>query len=210
MRQTWLTGIVMSGLVAAAAWALAERSGAQAAKSTATGRIACVNVVVVFNGFQRQKDLTEEMNQLQARLQEENKQRRDKIDALQAELERLNPDDPTYMQRTRDMLAQQIDYKNWVDLRQADLTREVGLWSIKIYREILKATEALAEKEGYDLVLYKGEFEPTSMDPDTVKDLIRANHVLYAHSSIDVTQAVLDKLNNDYRAQPRPKMMYVP
>ncbi len=210
MRQTWLTGIVMSGLAAAAAWALAERSGAQAAKSTATGRVGCVNVVVVFNGFQRQKDLTEEMNQLQARLQEENRQRRDKIDALQAELERLDPDDPTYVQRTRDLLAQQIDYKNWVDLRQADLTREVGLWTVKIYREILKATEALAEKEGYDLILYKGEFEPTSMDPETVKDLIRANQVLYAHNSIDLTQAVLDKLNNDYRAQPRMKMMYVP
>jgi len=210
MRQTWVTGIVISGLAAAAAWALAERSGAQAAKSTATGRIGCVNVVVVFNGFQRQKDLTEEMNQLQARLQEENRQRRDKIDALQAELERLDPDDPTYVQRTRDLLAQQIDYKNWVDLRQADLTREVGLWTVKIYREILKATEALAEKEGYDLILYKGEFEPTSMDPETVKDLIRANQVLYAHNSIDLTQAVLDKLNNDYRAQPRMKMMYVP
>ncbi len=210
MRQTWLTGIVMSGLAAAAAWALAERSRAQAAKSTATGRVGCVNVVVVFNGFQRQKDLTEEMNQLQARLQEENRQRRDKIDALQAELERLDPDDPTYVQRTRDLLAQQIDYKNWVDLRQADLTREVGLWTVKIYREILKATEALAEKEGYDLILYKGEFEPTSMDPETVKDLIRANQVLYAHNSIDLTQAVLDKLNNDYRAQPRMKMMYVP
>ncbi len=210
MRQTWLTGIVMSGLAAAAAWALAERSGAQAAKSTATGRVGCVNVVVVFNGFQRQKDLTEEMNQLQARLQEENRQRRDKIDALQAELERLDPDDPTYVQRTRDLLAQQIDYKNWVDLRQADLTREVGLWTVKIYREILKATEALAEREGYDLILYKGEFEPTSMDPETVKDLIRANQVLYAHNSIDLTQAVLDKLNNDYRAQPRTKMMYVP
>jgi hypothetical protein len=48
------------------------------------------------------------------------------------------------------------------------------------------------------------------MEPDQVKEQIRSNHVLYANPSTDITQVVTDRLNKDYRAQPRVKMMLVP
>lgn len=210
MRRTWWTGLLMGAAASVAVFALTERIHAQNAAVSPTGRVACVNVVQVFNDYQRQKDLTEEMEELKAKLQAEDKQRKQKLDATEAELSKLNPDDPTYVERTRSLLAMQIDYKNWVDLKQADLTREVGLWSVRIYKEIVRATEAIARKEGYDLALYKGEFETVSMNPDDIKQQIRSLQVLYANPTVDISQQVGDKLNADYRAQPRVKMMYVP
>jgi len=210
MGRTWWVGLVTGAATGLVVLGFAQSLRAQVGGAGPTGRIACVDVVQVFNEFQRQKDLTEEMRELQDRLNEENKQRRQKIDALQAEIDKLDPDDPAYVTRMREMLAMQIDYKNWVDLKQADMSREVGVWSVRIYREILKAVEELARRDGYDLVLYRGQFEPVSMDPEQIKEQIRSNHLLYASPSVDITQVVTDKLNRDYRAQPRVKMMLVP
>jgi Skp family chaperone for outer membrane proteins len=210
MKRTGLAGALAGVAVGLVAVTVTQSIHAQTGGAALTGRIACVDVVQVFNEFQRQKDLTEEMKELQDKLTDENKQRRQKIDALQAELDKLDPDDATYVTRMREMLAMQIDYKNWVDLKQADMSREIGVWSVRIYKEIVKAVAELAKRDGYDLVLYRGQFEPTSMEPDQVKEQIRSNHLLYANPSIDITQVVTDKLNKDYRAQPRVKMMLVP
>lgn len=212
MNRNWLAGVLTGGvliLVGSIATRTLEADNKTAAKAPG-GRVACIDVVQIFNDYQRQKDLTEEMNDVQGKLQQENTARRQKIDATQAEIDRLDKDDPTFMTRTRELLSMQIDYKNWVDLKQADLTREVGVWSIRIYKEIARAAEEIAKRDGYDLVLYKGRFDETVMEPDQVKEQIRGLQVVYANPQVEITQAVADKLNADYRAQPRVKMMLMP
>ncbi|MBP7747946.1 MAG: OmpH family outer membrane protein [Phycisphaerae bacterium] len=207
MKRSWLTGLGTGLAIGVAVLAFSRTMQAQGGGSAPTGRLACINVVQVLNDYQRQKDLVDEVGALQEKLSAENKQRRDRIDTLQAELDRMDPADPTLVQRMREMLALQIDYKNWADLKQADVAREFALWSVRIYKEMLQATEAIAKRDGYDLVLYKGEFQAVSMDPDVIKDQIRNLHLLYNNASIDISQVVLDKLNAEYRAQPRVQML---
>jgi Skp family chaperone for outer membrane proteins len=104
----------------------------------------------------------------------------------------------------------QVDYKNWVELKRADMTREIAVWSVRIYKEIVRSVEDVAQKQGYDMVLYKGQFENVSMDPEVIKEQIRRIQLLYANSGTNITQSIIDKLNADYRAQPKAKMMQVP
>ncbi len=210
MNRQWLAGLVVGAAVAAATLVATRTLDAQSKATTSSGKVAVLDVVQVFNDYQRQKDLTEEMNEVQGKLQEENTQRRQRIDALQAEIDRLDKEDPTFVQRARDLLAMQIEYKNWVDLKQADLTREVGVWTNRVYREICRAAEAIAKQQGYDLVLYKGKFDDNILEPDQAKEQIRNMQVIFAGGQIELTQAVADKLNADYRAQPRVKMMLMP
>lgn len=208
MKRGWIGGVATGAVVSVVALMVTEQINAQGGR-TATGRVACVDVVRVFNEFQRQKDLSDEMNTLQQQLQQEDTTRRQQIDTKQAEIDRLDPNDPTFNSRTRELLAMTIDYRNWRDLKQADLTREVGVWSVRIYQEIRNAVEEIAERDGYDLVLYRGQFEPASWDPEVIKEQIRSVQVLYASPGADITQIVTDKLNTDYRAQPRTKMLNV-
>jgi Skp family chaperone for outer membrane proteins len=211
MRQSWLTGILAGAVVGMAAFALLSSRSADAQSPQVHGRVACVNVVYIFNEYQRQKDLTEEIADLQLQLQDEDTQRRDRLDKLKAELDALSDQDPTYVERMREMLALQIDYKNWRDLKEADLTREITLWSVRIYGEITAKVAEAAQEQGWDMVLYRGQFEPAStMDPEVIREQIRQTKLIYASDAVDITQSVLDKLNNEYRAQPRVKMMYVP
>jgi Skp family chaperone for outer membrane proteins len=173
------------------------------------GNIACLDVVKIFNEYQRQKDLTEEMRGEQGKMQSEADERRRRIDSLQATLDAMSPDDPLYAKKTREMLQLQIDYKNWADLLQADMAREIGVWTKRVYRELLGAAEEIAQREGYDVVLYMSPPELLGFEPDAIKEQVRLRKVVWANPTMDITQAVLDKLNADYRAMPRTKMIQI-
>lgn len=176
----------------------------------ATGRIAVVDVVKIFNEYLLQKDLTDEINKKKAELQLEAQARRERADAMKATLDALNPSDPTYPAKMNELIQMQIQNKNWVEIKEAAMTAEIAKWSANIYKEILKATEEVAVQSGYDLVLYREEFEPVNPDPDAVRQQIRSRKVVYVNPSIDISQIVLDKLNTAHRAAPAKERLYIP
>jgi Skp family chaperone for outer membrane proteins len=198
-------GLVVGGVLFTSGGGLQAQSGAKS-----TGRVASVDVVRVFNESQRQKDLFEELRALQEKLEAEHQTRKQRIDALQATLDVMDPADPSYPKKTQELLEEQINFKNWRDIKQAGMSREVGVWTARIYKEIVATTEQIAQAQGVDLVLYREEFAPPTFDPDQIRENIRARKVVYASPAVDMTQPVVDKLNSDYRAQPRSPMLFVP
>jgi len=207
MKQGWWMGGLAGAVVGAVVFTTVSGLHAQNRRGSGTGKVACLDVGKIFNEYQRQKDLTEEMHVFEGEMQSEIGGRRGRIDSLQATLDAMSLDDPMLVKRQREMLQLQYDYKNWRDLMQADMAREVGLWTRKIYSEIMDATEQLAQREGYDIVLYKSPAELIGFDPEAVRDQIRSRKLLYANPTVDITQAVLDRLNADYRAQPKTQML---
>ncbi|MCA9243872.1 MAG: OmpH family outer membrane protein [Phycisphaerales bacterium] len=205
--KTWM----MSGAVAAAictAW-FSGMSASNATQPAPTGRVAAVDVVMIFNEYQRQKDLSEELRVKQEETQQEAERRQHEADGLEAIVSRMSPNDPLYVQRYEELLKMQIENKNWLDVTQSTLTRELAVWSTKIYQEILIATEQVADQYGLDLVMYREEFRPTNFDPQLVREQIRARKVVYARDSINVSSQVLERLNETYRSQPREQMIKV-
>ncbi len=208
--KPWIRSTTMLAVGGLAVLLLVQGLRAQGDGTTPSGKVACIDVVKIFNEYQRQKDLSDEMKNLQSKLEEENKSRRQKIDEFEAALGKIDPNDPTYVARMRELLQMQIEYKNWVDLKQADMTREIALWSCRIYKEIIKLTEEVAKSQSYDLVFYRDEFECAANNPDQIREQIRGRKLLYANASVDISQTVLDALNSAYRAQPKANMLFVP
>lgn len=173
------------------------------------GRVAVIDVVKAFNEYQRQKDLEAELQELKQKLQAEQEQRRGRIEAMQATLDAMDQDDPTYAEKMRELLAEQIELKNWVDLAQADMQREIGVWTARVYQEIIGAAEKVAAARGYDVVLSREPFKPAGIDPEAIRQQIRLRHVVYAVDRVDITDAVLEELNEAYRSQPKTKMLKV-
>jgi Skp family chaperone for outer membrane proteins len=209
MTRTWWMGLLAVGV--AGAVGLMAVSGLYAGNRAgfSTGRVACLDVAKIFAEYQRQKDLTEEMRAIEQEMQAEFEQRRDRGDSLQATLDAMSQNDPMFAKRWREMLRMQFENKNWSDLMQADTAREVGLWTRRIYGEILEVTEETAQREGYDMVLYRSAGELVGYDPEAIRGQIRARTVLYADPAADITQAVLDTLNERYRAQPKTQMLQI-
>lgn len=210
MKKTWPMGVLVAGIVTAVLFAAGGPIAAQGGNRTSAGRVACVDVVKVFNEYQREKDLEEEMKQERDKLELEAAGRKQKIDAAKAVLDAMSTDDPTRAKKMRELLELNISTRNWMDITQAAMAREVGVWTTTVYKEILAVVETIAEEKGYDLVFYRDEFQVVSMDPAEVREQIRARKLIYASNAADISQAVLDKLNADYRAKPRKKMISIP
>ena len=176
----------------------------------APGRIATIDVVLINNEYQRQKDLTEEMMRLQQGLKAESDTRIQKIDAAQAVLNALDPADPAYKKKMQDLFAMRLDYKNWGELKQAMMAGEAAVWTHTIYKEITDAAARIAEQEGIDAVLYRDELPPAINDVQELQNIIRQRKLVYANPRIDITQTVLTALNAAYRAQPARQMISIP
>jgi Skp family chaperone for outer membrane proteins len=209
MRQSWWVGLAVGVVFGAVLFTAISGLYAQHRGGLSTGRIACLDVVRIFNEYDRQKDLEEEMKAFRDELQNEMERRKGGMDKLQATLDALSDDDPTKVKRHREMLALQLDYRNWTDLMQADMAREIAVWNTRTYGEILAATEELALREGYDVVLYMTPPQLIGADPEAIKEQIRARKLVYANPALDITQAVLDRLNANYRAQPKTRMLQI-
>ena len=208
MRRTCWMGL-LAGIVIAAVTLTAVSGLYAQGRGSSDCCVACLDVVRIFTEYERQKDLTEEMRLVNQEMQDEEQRRRGQIDSLQATLDAMSPDDPTRVKRYREMFQLQLDYKNWGELMQADMGREIGLWTRRIYGEIMNATEELARREGFDIVLYKDQPELIGFDPDAVREQIRSRKLLFGSPTVDLTQPVLDKLNADYRQQPKTQMLQI-
>lgn len=206
MKRTWWMGLLAGVVVGAVTFTAVTGLYAQG-RGSSDCCVACLDVVRIFNEYERQKDLTEEMRVINQEMQDEEQRRRGQIDTLQATLDAMSDSDPAKLKRQREMLQLQIDYKNWGELMQADMGREIGLWTCRVYDEIVAATEDTARRQGFDIVLYKEQPELVTFDPDAIRDQIRFRKLVYASETVDITQVVLDKLNADYRAQPRMQML---
>jgi Skp family chaperone for outer membrane proteins len=206
MHTRWIS-VGCGGLLVAAVVIALQPRPVQAVQ--AAGGVGVVDVVQVFNEYARQRDLTLQMEQIQTTLDAENTSRRQRIEALQTAISTMQPTDPTYDQRRDELMRMQIDYKNWVDLKQAQMTREVSRWSGRIYEEILAAVASVAQTSAVDLVLYKDEFLPQIENPEAMREQIRARKVLYASTNVDLTQRVLERLNQQYNSQPKSQMINI-
>lgn len=208
MNRKWLAALLVGAAVSAAFFSVGDGLLAQNT-GIKIGSVACVDVILLFNEYQRQKDLNEELKQIQDALEQEDQQRRARIAEYEETISVMDSSDPAMTKRMAELLEMQIQYKNWGEIKRAHLTREAAIWSARIYEEILKATETVAKNQGHTIVLYKDQFQFVP-DPQAIQEQIRLRKLIYADPTVDISQAVLDRLNADYRAQPRQKMLQIP
>jgi len=209
MNRTWWTGLLVGGAVSAVVLTAVTGLKAQNRGAASLGRVVCLDVIKIFNEYQRHKDLDEELRAAKEDMRNEAERRVGQIDSLQATLDAMSPDDPTLLRRHREMLQLQLDYKNWSDLMQAEMAREIGVWNKRTYAEVLAVVEELAQREGFDVALYKSSPELLGFDPEAIQEQIRLRKLLYSNPEVDITQTVLDALNANYRAQPRTQMLQI-
>ena len=208
MKRTWLT--VLLGVIGGGLLVLALPGVLQAqATAGATGRVAAIDLQKALMEYERMKAFQDELNELQNNLNTELQQRQDNADTLQATVDVMDRNDPTFVQKLETVLQARIQNRTWFEVKQAYVAREVAVVTDAIYRDILKATQEIAEHAGYDLVVYSDEYQ-ASMNPEDIQAQMATRRVLYANPAIDITQFVLDKVNSDYRAKPAQRQLNVP
>ncbi len=169
--------------------------------------VANVDIRRILDKIQERGEMEIELTQMANRFEQELKSRKEQLEARARESDAIT--DPTERQTLRDGLAlEQLQLKEWANMKQQEADREQALRWEGLYRSIATEADKLAQSEGYQYVLvYDGtaEFqrERRSQMPlaQQVVEQISRRRVLYAAKTDDLTEKLILRMNNS-RATP--------
>jgi Skp family chaperone for outer membrane proteins len=167
--------------------------------------VAVVDLRRVFDNLDERADWATQIEQLRTRIQDEAKAKEESVAQLQSQLEAADP-------ATRESIQNQIrqnllEGRVWLDFKLKQLDREVAIRMQGLYRKLREAADAMAETRGFDLVLVDdsvGElrYDRESREPAQLQiyQQIIARRVLSARDTIDISDDLITRMNNAYRA----------
>ena len=197
--------VIAAAAAVALAWILTPLSAQQAAPAAggadkpAGAGVGVCDVVVVFNEYQRAKDLTLRLNERRDALRAENEKRGKAIDVLRTELEGLKAGSKEYEQRLNEVQRLTIERTAWLQFQESLIMRDHQRLTREMYEQILRMIQTVAEQQGFLMVLQR---DKESLDSQTTQELVQkiaSRKVLYNHASVDITDGVLARLNDQYR-----------
>jgi len=160
--------------------------------------IAVVDIAHVFNNYQRAKDLTGEMNELQKKLKAQHDEKVAEINALKKEIEAAEKDPDEARKLKAQLQDKVIALKAWLQTRQAAVVRRHEELTREMYDEILAATAKVARRRGFLLVLNAVPKPDPDVKPAALLSQIQHRSVLYADQRVHICRDVLAELNEAY------------
>lgn len=168
------------------------------AKPTA---VAVCNIEQVVEALTEKQQLDAEMKQHRDALAAEQQSRQKRIEKLEFDLNALKPGTDAYKQKQEELQRAALELQVWTRFEQARAGRELGLQTERLYRKILEAIGRVGQDNGYDVVLFReSNVDMQFENPQQLSALIQLRKVLYANPSIDLTDQVIQRMNNEYEA----------
>jgi len=177
--------------------------GAAPVTAATAGTAAVCDVVEVFNNYQRAKDLTAKLNDRREEIKAENKKRAESIDAIKMVLEGLKVGSKEYEDRFNEMQKLTIDRQSWLQFQEQMILREHQRLTREMYEQVLQTIAAIARERGFKVVLQRDKESLETRDTAELIQKIAMRKVLFSDESVDLTETVLTRLNQSYRALPK-------
>jgi len=183
------------------AQALAQPAG-QASAPAASCCVATVDVVRVFNECAQIQDLNQMMKEDTDELAKEAAQRRKVIEDKQIEIGAFKPGTTDFDLRRKDLVRMNIEANVWLKVTEQSMEQDKFDWTRIIYEQTMRAAAEIAREKGFQLVLQSTEFKPQEIEQSiaTLRRVIQDRAVLYRAADIDLTDAIIRRLDRDYHA----------
>jgi len=168
--------------------------------------VATVDLQKVMNSLAERGDLEAALTAQSQEILSERDRRQDEIEQLAAELEDMvEGAEQTRLQDELDLkLLQEMA---WIRFIQQEIDIEKSLMLENLYRSMQKNSAELAEIEGIDLVIINdgndefavvGGIQVTRQDQ--IREQIAMRRVLYRAQTIDISDDLIIRMNNEYAA----------
>ncbi len=181
---------------------------AEANRTTSMGPtvVATVDMQLVMGGLSERADLMVDLSVNGQAIQEEEKTRAEEIERLAKELEDVVDD------QRRASLQDDLDLKilqrmAWLRFTQQEVDIEKSLMLENLFRSMQSAAKELAEIEGIDLVIIDDAGQQFDLLANSqlsregqVAQQMTSRRVLYRDSTIDISEELIIRMNNDYAA----------
>lgn len=195
----WMRPLV---ILVAVLFLAAGLAGAGAALSAEPTAVAVVNMERVFDSLEEKDQLEANLRSRQQQLGQEEAERRQRIQQLSEDLEMLAPGTDAYRQKEAELREAAMEFRLWAEMEEQQLNIDRGVHLESLYRRTVDAVGEIADEAGYDLVLYReGSPELRGSDPSEIQTQIALRKVLYASDAVDLTDRVVQWMNNEFEAR---------
>jgi len=129
---------------------------------------------------------------------QENEDRVNQIKAKQEELKILPPDGDTFDDATQELKGMIAQYQTWSKLQADRLNKKELHAQLSLYNKINEAVKVIAQRDGWDIVLWNDSIsKKVSLDKlQESAQLISTRHVFYAAEAVDISDTVIQYMNN--------------
>jgi hypothetical protein len=181
---------------------LMDRSDTRAAEGAAEGKplnVAVVDLFTVLKESRMYKDLLEQLKEGNEANKTEAARREEAAREAQEMTKAFHRSAPEFREKFKAFVDAAVDYNVFVRLTQSEqiLLLNKGTWGV--YQSILDVVKEVSKERGIDMVLYMDDFQPNLQDTEQLLAQIRQRKVLHASEKIDLSKAVLDRFNANYR-----------
>jgi Skp family chaperone for outer membrane proteins len=157
-------------------------------------KIGVVNISQITTDYERSRDMKDQITKKQQDLEAEFKQKADRIKSLQAELQNFNSKSKDYQDRQKELLKLSYEFEMGRQFNQKMVEADMRIAAEDIYNEMSDVVEGLAKEKKYDLVVAR---DTTPIQSEPARMALRK--VLYNSERLDITNEVLQRLNQAYR-----------
>ena len=160
--------------------------------------VAVVNVAELINKCDKNIAFQAEIQKRSAKLQQEAQEKQNKINLMKLDLDELaNAQDRA--KKEREIIKSLAEFRACYQIEQEYIVRDQRLNLIELYGDIDKTVAMVAEREGYDVVLFSTptpDFE--QLNPEQLLQVIGNRRVIYESPKVDMTKIVLEQMNLDH------------
>ncbi len=189
-------------LIAAFAWQAGANSTAASRPPATPTAVATVDIVTIFDKLKEREVREQELEQRKDASQKQLDEVKGQIDVIKADLETLSRGNDEYKNKVREALELQAVFKARGEALNQILSIDRGNIIREMYTKVNDAVKRIAQREGYDMVLFDDSLFPVPEDAP-FNDVYRAivtKSVIYHHEATDITDQVVNLMNNEFTA----------
>ena len=193
-RRLLVSGLVV--LICLSGYLGARASGVLSSRPTA---VAVVDIQAVFESLKEKMQIEADIKDRLSGLSEQEEQKKKDLQALQSDLDILAPGSPSFLEKQDELERGAINLQSWRNFQNSKLNRERALYIERLYRKMVDAVGQTATDNGFDVVLVKEKpVDFSNAKPEALTTLIQLRKVLWAAEELDLTDQVIQKMNNEF------------
>jgi Skp family chaperone for outer membrane proteins len=190
---------ILLGVLAAAGLVMVAAAALQTAKPTS---VALVDLGRALNALDETQMQEEQFQEFQDEVMRHGMELRDRLETLDNELSVMSPDDPNYQAKQIEQFRTELQIRDEQKLAQALIAKQFVKLQVQMFDRLIEAAEEYAMQEGYDLVVADdSSIEITDDLPMAeLRIALASRRVVYAADTVDITDAMINFMNNQFKA----------
>lgn len=161
--------------------------------------VGTVDLEATFNGLEEWDQLQVSLTQRADRMQEELNRRQEELEGLEADLEDYPQGSEKFKQAMKKFQMAAIELQGYVQFQQMKQQRYNDEKIFELYDKIKMAARTLADEQGYDIILVNDSVVEIPENTDNILAQISSRRVLFARQQMDVTDQLIQTMNNEYQ-----------